>query len=508
MWTYDLAREQAPTLDHLRRLCDVSLESGYTALGLYMEHRFAYPSIPWAHGKAAVTPEMVRRLVEEFPQLEIVPFLNLLGHMEGLIYSEGGSELAEEPFKGMQACPSKPAVVELAHTIIRDTLQLFTSNLIHIGADETFQLGACPLCKARIAEFEVAHPGADGKAMLFGDHFGPLAQMVLDAGRRPGIWGDMFIEHPSALDRIPKETVIFEWQYFNGPEETARRFLDAGYDTVFCPTLLTYSAPWLHLPESERNVLEHAEAAERLGAYGVCMTSWECELFGSYETLLPIVKAGGKILQGGAGDSPFLRAFLHESETFEDWAMLMGVELQKCGPLFAFSSIRSSLKCRFLLYSNPFLLWLHHRDALCGEEGDQALEILDRAISVAPNAGARGVSEFVRIAIEFVRHVEEARKAYAALHPGEAVAALSPARAGFDDLTKIAKANYLRIGGSLADIERCRVAKEHVERVMLRIKSYGDGSLGYLPSFETITHPKFMPHDQGNWWLINDWANE
>jgi hypothetical protein len=43
---------------------------------------------------------------------------------------------------------------------------------------------------------------------------------------------------------------------------------------------------------------------------------------------------------------------------------------------------------------------------------------------------------------------------------------------------------------------------------MRRLKEYGDGSLGYLPAFEIITHPKFMPHDQASWWLINTWANE
>ena len=78
----------------------------------------------------------------------------------------------------------------------------------------------------------------------------------------------------------------------------------------------------------------------------------------------------------------------------------------------------------------------------------------------------------------------------------------------FDNLSKIAQSNNLRIGGSLADIERCTAAKLHIERVMSRIKQYGDGSLGYLPSFEMITHPTFIPHDQAGWWLINDWAKE
>src|SRR5690349_17419848 len=95
MWTYDLAREQAPTLDNLRILAELSLSAGYNALGLYMEHRFAYPSTPWADGARAVTPEMVRTVQEDFPDLQIIPFLNLLGHMEGFLYTEKGRALAE-----------------------------------------------------------------------------------------------------------------------------------------------------------------------------------------------------------------------------------------------------------------------------------------------------------------------------------------------------------------------------------------------------------------------------
>ena len=59
---------------------ELTQASGYNAIGLYMEHRFAYPSTPWAHGAAVVTPEMVRALQEEFPDVQLIPFLNLLGH--------------------------------------------------------------------------------------------------------------------------------------------------------------------------------------------------------------------------------------------------------------------------------------------------------------------------------------------------------------------------------------------------------------------------------------------
>ena len=527
MWTYDLAREQAPTLDHLRLFCNLTVESGYNAIGLYLEHRFAYPSTPWAHGKGCVTPEMIQVLQEEYPSIQIIPFVNLLGHFEGFLYTESGTKMAEGRFKGMQTCPSKPEFVELAGKLIDDVISIFKSDLIHIGGDETAQLGQCPACKARVAAYEEIE-GTDGKAMLYAEHFGPLAQKVIDAGRRPAVWGDMFEEHPSALSAIPKETLIFHWKYFERAGKTSQQFTNAGLEVVYCPTLHTYNATWLNLPQSERNVRENAIDAYRDQVHGVCVTTWECGLFGNYETLFPAIRASGDILVRSAElaadfdekSTPtndyksersaelFLKAYLHESETFEEWARLMGIELLDAGGTFEFGGIRSSLKCRLLLYSNPFLAWLHHREELTGEIGKKALQFCERSIVFAPDASARGVSDFAKCAIQFVQFAEDAHIKYREGFPGAAVAALSPCRQIFDNLSKIAQSNHIRIGGGLADQQRCLAAKQHVEKVMGRIKEYGDGSLGYLPSFEMITHPSFMPHDQGAWWLINSWARE
>lgn len=486
LWTYDLAREQAPTLEHLRTLCELSLDAGYDALGLYLEHRFAYPSAPWARGDGAVNPAQVQALRREYPALQIIPFVNLLGHFEGFIYTEEGKRFREGRLTGMQACPSDPEFRRLCQAILDDTLAAFDSEIIHIGGDETWQLGSCPTCSMR----------EGGKEAIYGEHFGPLARYVEERGRRPAVWGDMFLEHPGALAAMPKQTLVFDWQYFASPLETSRQFQGRGFDVVCCPSIQTYNAVWCHLAESQENVRQAYAAADRLSAAGVCVTTWECGLFGAYETLLPAI---------GACASPnadLLAAY------DGDWARLMGVELPKLGGSFAHSTTRSSLKVRLLLEANPFLAWLYHHEELAGPRGDQALALFEEAIRVAPSAAYRGVAEFGKTAVQFVRFAEEARQAYANRLPGVAVASLAPCRQLFDSLERVARANHLNFGGSRADIARCRVAREHVERVILRIKEYGDGSLGYLPAFEIITHPKFVPHDQGAWWLINRWANE
>ncbi len=76
----------------------------------------------------------------------------------------------------------------------------------------------------------------------------------------------------------------------------------------------------------------------------------------------------------------------------------------------------------------------------------------------------------------------------------------------FETLERTARRTHERIGGSLADIERARRAKAHVETVIQRIRQYGDGSLGYVPAWNVLTHPNFMPHDQASWWIVNAWG--
>lgn len=487
LWTYDLAREQCPTEEFLHRLCRLTLDSGYDGIGLYLEHRFAYPSAPWAHGKDALEPDVVRRLQKAFPELKIIPFINLLGHTEGFLYTERGKRLAEERFKGLQACPSNAEFREFANGILEDTLTAFDSELIHIGGDETAQLGACPICKERSAE------------ALYAEHFGPLAARLVAAGRRPGLWGDMFLEHPGALAAMPKESLIFDWQYFDGFAESTPKLAAHGHEVVCCPTLHTYNSAWLHIDQSLAN---SEEARLQSGKAGLCLTTWECALFGNYETLFPMI---GQIGRSWRDDAPVRP--LEDEATFE-WQQMMGVQLPALGGPFAFGRIRSGLKCRLLLYGNPFLAWMHHADDLCGPIGDEAMRLADRATAFAPDSSTRGVSVFVRKAVEFVRFAEQARQAYANELPGLAASTLAPCRQIFDDLEKVAIATYHNAGGSKADIERCRVAKRHVETVVTRIKQYGAGELGYLPAWEILTHPKFMPHDQGSWWLINKWANE
>lgn len=484
LWTLDVAREQNCTTEHLDRWARLTTESGYDGIGLYLEHRFAYPSAPWAHGEGCLTPEMVQTLERGYPSLKIVPFINVLGHMEGFIYTERGKRFAEERFKGLSACPSNPEFRRFAEELVDDTMNAFRSPLIHLGGDETAQLGKCPMCATQ------------DKADLYAEHVGALARRVLAAGRRPAIWADMLAEHPSVADTLPKETLLFVWEYFDDPAPAARELRQKGFEVVVCPTLHTYNSAWLNLLQAEANV--HSMIDED----NFCLTTWEYGVFGNVNTLAPAITAVAR------RSSDLLGAYAKVSDDHRRWAKLMGVDLVECGPTFAAGRLRSSLRCRLLLYGNPFLAAHIHAEALSGDEGTRALKIVDEAIAFSPDADYRSVAMMVGKAVDFVRQSDQARQAYSQGLPGIAVGSLAPCRTIFDDLHRIAVANRLNAGGSRADEARCVQAKLHVERVIRRIRDYGDGQMGYLPSWESITDPRFTPHDQGNWWRINAWGEE
>lgn len=483
MWTYDLAREQHANLDFLRRICKLSLDSGYDALGLYLEHRYAYECAPWAAAPGCMDKEMVRTLRKEFPSLRLIPFANFLGHMEGFLYTEEGKHLAEERFQGAQGCPSNPETLEFAKKGLKELAEAFDDEVLHIGGDETAQLARCSVCKEKEPKD------------LYLAYQNELLQYVKGLGKRPAIWGDMLLEHSSLIPSLPKDTLIFNWQYFHGFEESTPKFLEHGLEVVVCPTVMVYSATWCHRNHSLDNARWAKEMSDKVQGY--CLTTWESAMLSNYETILPIVEAIGKYWKGGE---------LAFEESYDYWAKKMDEDLQKIAPVFELTFHRSKLRSHLLLYSNPFQAWYHLGEALNDAVCEKVYALMDQASQVAPNPACRRVSESVRKMVEAVQHMNKSYEAYRNRKPGEAASALAPIRQIFEDLERIANATHLTIGGSIVDIERCKVAKKMVETVMLRIKHYGDGSLGYLPSYESIIQPQFIPHDQANWWLQNDWG--
>jgi hypothetical protein len=289
---YDIAREQAPDDALLGTLIERSRASGYNALGLYLEHRFCYPSQQWAAAPGCLNAERLQKLSTQarLAGVRLIPFLNTLGHLEGFIRAEGGTHLAESPSKTLSAqiCPSRPECRDFAQALVNDAIAAFHDEWLHLGGDETQQLGECPLCAATT------------KAELYGEYYADLCRAVLERGKRPCLWGDMLLAHPEALNAIPKQTLIFDWQYFDSRAKSTAMFRQRGFDVVCCPSIQTYNSGWCFLRESQENIDQHAAAAKEQGALGVLVTTWEHSCFSQYDATFPLIFAAGRRLSARA----------------------------------------------------------------------------------------------------------------------------------------------------------------------------------------------------------------
>ncbi|MBI5865672.1 MAG: family 20 glycosylhydrolase [Planctomycetes bacterium] len=494
-WMLDVARDQSPSPARLHQLCERSLAAGYNAFGLYFEHRYAYPSAPFAAGPGALTPACVRELVKTFTPrgLRVIPFLNTLGHMEGFIRSEGGQHLAEsDNIWSLQLCPSRRECVEFARGLIADVLPVFDDEWVHIGGDETWELGNCPRCAARAAEI--------GKHGLYAEHYGELCRWVLKQGRRPALWGDMLLQHPEAIAGIPRETIIFDWQYFNRPRDSTGKFRAAGFDVVCCPSIESYNSGWCFLGATQRICDEHAEDARAAGALGVLMTTWEFMFFSPFAAIEPLVFAAGRRLSRG---EPWTDAIRTEAgEAFVRAAAILGEQIPAASAAIAPGTWRL-LRDRFVIRQNPFELWKAWRADACGAPGDQILALCDQLDGIIARADSPAVRElrlpvqFHRVAVSWVRVAEKAAGHYRRREFGACVDALERSA----DLIASLRPELKRVaaeGGSASDPARVDRLIEKVHTAAARVCTVPT-STTWLPSFETLTHDYYMPGDQAAW---------
>lgn len=498
-WMMDIARDQSPREDRLIEIARRSRIAGYNALGLYLEHRYAYPSAPWATADGAVTPEAAQRLVARCSSagMRIIPFLNTLGHMEGFIRSEGGQWLAEGSLGwSLQMCPSRPECVAFARGLVEDAMAAFDDEWVHLGGDETRLLGHCPVCAARSLTI--------GKAGLYGEYYSALCRWVLERGRRPCLWGDMLLHHPEAMNAIPRETVIFDWQYSRRPRDSTATFRAAGFDVVCCPSLQTYNAGWCFLDATHQNIDEHAADARDLGALGVLVTTWEFTYFSDYFSVLPIVYSAGRRL--ATGDDWTVALTAEGGAEFAAAADVLGRAIPTAAAAIAPGTWRF-LRDRLVIRQNPFELWRAWRDEACGPAGDAILDLCDQlrdSYESSSNSWPRELLlpiQLHRAAVLWVQEVSRAAWSYAENRLPSAVASLQAGEAMLDSL-RPHLVDVAANGGSRADLSRldCLIAK--VRAAISRIEELPRSAV-WRPSFEAIVSDRYIEGDQANW-LVGD----
>ena len=293
----DVSRDRVPTTKTLREIVDILARCRYNQFQLYTEHTFAYlrHRAVWEEADPLTAAE-VRKLDAycQMQGIELVANQNCFGHMERWLTHPEYNGLAKFPKGGAVTPwgavkkfpttldPANPGSIELVEELLDELLENFTSKLVNIGCDETF---------------EISDPE---------EYLGFLLKVYAAAkrcGKRPMFWGDIVLKHPELVERLPKDLIALDWGYeADHPfEAEAAKFKSAGLDFYVCPG----TSSWRSLAgrvENMRSNLEAAEKAGRLfGAKGYLVTDWGDE--GHWQPLaasLPGIIMGGAFAASGA----------------------------------------------------------------------------------------------------------------------------------------------------------------------------------------------------------------
>ncbi|MGI4758902.1 MAG: glycoside hydrolase family 20 zincin-like fold domain-containing protein, partial [Janthinobacterium lividum] len=139
----DLSRGPVPTLDFQKKQIRTLAAYKMNVYSPYFEHTMQYASEPLASPPGgSVTPAQARELVAYAAKyhVTIIPEQEAFGHLHYMLSYDTYAPLAETPH-GHVLAPGQPESLALTKRMFTELAADYPSPLLHLGADETIELG-------------------------------------------------------------------------------------------------------------------------------------------------------------------------------------------------------------------------------------------------------------------------------------------------------------------------------------------------------------------------------
>jgi hypothetical protein len=276
----DVSRDKVPTLETLFSLVEMLAEWRVNQLQLYFVHTFAFRQHPEVSAAASPFTADEMRALDAYcreRQVELVPNQSSFGHMQPWLALPRYAPLAEThgpfttPWGEMRGpfslCPLDPGSLALVTGLYDELLPNFTSRLLNVGCDETFDLGA-----GRSRD-ECARRGV-GRVYL--DFLRQLHRAVTERGHIMQYWGDIILNHPELVAELPRDAIALEWGYqADHPfAANAARFAEAGLPFYLCPGTSSWASVGGRTDNALANLKSAAVHGQAAGAIGYLNTDW------------------------------------------------------------------------------------------------------------------------------------------------------------------------------------------------------------------------------------------
>ncbi|MBA3700387.1 MAG: family 20 glycosylhydrolase [Planctomycetes bacterium] len=334
----DISRDRVPTMAHLYEVVDTLASWKMNHLQLYTEHTFAYVGHDDVWRDASpMTADEIRALDIYCRErgIELAANQNCFGHLSSWFKHSRYAPLAEIAptgtwdFNGLvtrtggfSLCPSDPRSLALIDDLLGQLLPNFSSPLVNIGCDETFDLG-----QGR-SRYEVSRRG---RAAVYLEFVAKVCAVAKKHGKRPQFWADIALEHPEALSGLPEDLIGLAWGY--EPDAPFAKWCDqlrtAGREVWVCPGTSCWRSITGRTTERRGNMLAAARDGAGHGAAGYLVTAWgDLGHRQQWPITLHALAEGAHRAWSGTQDYDVRASALH---AFQDRSLAIGTWLDDLG---------------------------------------------------------------------------------------------------------------------------------------------------------------------------------
>jgi hypothetical protein len=362
----DVSRDRVPTRETLAGLVERMARLRLNHLELYTEHTFAYAGHRDVWRDASPLDADDVRWLDALCRergIELSANQNTFGHMGRWLQHAAYRARAEAPdgFTTKLGISLPPGVLEptpenaaFALALCRELLACVTSRRIHIGCDETFELGRGK-SRARVE--------ALGRGRVYLEHLLRLLRPLQADGCEVLFWGDILRHHPELVPELPKEgTIACAWHYeapqpdaalpadllallaefgidrasFAGFTAHVDAFARSGLPYWVCPGTSSWNTLIGRLPNARGNLLDAAEVGLARGAAGYLITDWgDNGHMQPPSVSLPPLAYGAAVSWCLAANRDLELPAVLDAMVFEDEARVLGDALATLGGAYA-----------------------------------------------------------------------------------------------------------------------------------------------------------------------------
>ncbi len=266
-WMDDISRGPIPSMDFLKHCIRQMAAYKQNFFTLYTEDVFklnTYPDIAPADGLSA---EEVSELTEYAAKyhIEMIGNFQSFGHMAKILANPFYASMGENEDILNPDCELTYDFLKNAYA---EVVPSYRSKFFNINCDETFGLGEG---KSKSLAQKI---GIDG---LYAMHINKIDQLIKPYGKRIMMWGDIAVNNPGIIEKLPRDLIILSWGYHAAEsfDDAIMPFKNTGYEFMMAPGVSCWNEIWPGMSNAVTNISNYVRDGYKLGAMGMMNTAWD-----------------------------------------------------------------------------------------------------------------------------------------------------------------------------------------------------------------------------------------